>query len=135
MDDNTYKKMHPTSTSSPKFYPLPKIHKRGTPFRLTVSSRGSVTSGVGKELVAILKSLVIKYICHVNNTEEFVECMRNIRLGAPKCITSYDVAAHFISLSVEPAIHIIDKTRIAHIISTKNHNISTSHQTTTGILS
>ena len=28
MDENTYKRMYPTVTSAPKFYGLPKIHKR-----------------------------------------------------------------------------------------------------------
>ena len=37
---------------------LPKIHKVGTPLRPIVSSRGSITCGVAKELTHIFKPLV-----------------------------------------------------------------------------
>ena len=43
-----------------KFYGLPKIHKPDTPLRPIVSSCGSVTYGVAKELAKILKPLVGK---------------------------------------------------------------------------
>ena len=43
---------------SPKVYGLLKIHKVGTPLRPIVSSRGSITYGVAKELAYIIKSLV-----------------------------------------------------------------------------
>ena len=38
----------------PKFYGLPKIHNPDTPLRPIVSSCGSVTYGVAKELAKIL---------------------------------------------------------------------------------
>ena len=51
---NTYKSMYPTGCVPPKFYALPKIHKPDTPLRPIVSSCGSVTYGVAKELAKIL---------------------------------------------------------------------------------
>ena len=59
--------MYPTGVSAPKFYGLPKIHKKDIPLRPTVSSIGSVTYKVAKELARILESLVGKTIYHVNN--------------------------------------------------------------------
>ena len=47
--------MYPTGCVPPKFYGLPKIHKPDTPLRPIVSSCGSVTYGVAKELAKILK--------------------------------------------------------------------------------
>ena len=55
---NIYKSMYPTGCVPPKFYGLPKIHKPDTPLRPIVSSCGSVTYGVAKELAKILKPLV-----------------------------------------------------------------------------
>ena len=52
--------MYPTGCVPPKFYGLPKIHKPDTPLRPIVSSCGSVTYGVAKELAKILKPLVGK---------------------------------------------------------------------------
>ena len=50
LDSLTYKSMYPTGCVPPKFYGLPKIHKLDTPLRPIVSSCGSVTYGVAKEL-------------------------------------------------------------------------------------
>ena len=52
--------MYPTGCVPPKFYGLPKIHKPDTPLRPIVSSCGSVTYGVAKELAKILKPLLGK---------------------------------------------------------------------------
>ena len=80
MDENTYKRVYPTGASAPKFYGLPKIHKEDVPLRPIVSSIGSVTYGVAKELSRILKPLVGNSIYHVNNSKEFAEEIRNIKL-------------------------------------------------------
>ena len=58
LNTNKYKQLYPTSAIPPKFYGLPKIHKTGTPLRPIVSSRGSITYGVAKELSHIIKPLV-----------------------------------------------------------------------------
>ena len=71
MDENTYRRMCHTGASAAKVYGLPKIHKKDVPLRPIVSSIGSVTYGVAKELSQILKPLVCKSIYHVNNSNEF----------------------------------------------------------------
>ena len=58
INDNQYKKMYPTGAVPPKFYGLPKVHKRGIPLRPIVSSKGSISYEVAKELARILKLLV-----------------------------------------------------------------------------
>ena len=60
LSNQTYKAMYPMGCVPPKFYGLPKIHKPDTPLRPNVSSCGSVTYGVAKELAKILKPLVGK---------------------------------------------------------------------------
>ena len=88
---NTYKSMYPTGCVPPKFYGLPKIHKPATPLRPIVSSCGSVTYGVAKELAKILKSLVGKSPHHINSTQDFVEQARQFKLEPGECLSSYDV--------------------------------------------
>ena len=58
IQENTYKEMYPTGVSPPKFYGLPKIHKKNIPLRPIVSSIGSVSYGVAKELARIIKPLM-----------------------------------------------------------------------------
>ena len=78
LDSLTYKSMYPTGCLPPKFYGLPKIHKPDTPLRTIVSSCGSVTYGVAKELANILKPLVGKSPHHINSTQDSVEQVKHI---------------------------------------------------------
>ena len=99
--------MYPTGCVPPKLYGLPKIHKADTPLRPIVSSCGSVTYGVAKELVKILKPLVGKSPHHINSTQDFVEQVKHITLGPGECLSTYDVSALFTSVPVDPALNII----------------------------
>ena len=112
LDSNTYKSMYPQAMS-PKFYGLLKIHKPDTPLRPIMascgilSSCGSVTYGVAKELAKILKPLVGKSPHHINSTKDFVEQAKHITLAPGECLGSYDVSALFTSVPVDLALNII----------------------------
>ena len=69
-----------------------------------MSSCGSVTYGVTKELTKILKPLVGKFPHHINSTQDFV---KNVTLLPGECLSSYDVTALFTSVPVDPALGII----------------------------
>ena len=99
--------MYPTGCVPPKFYGLPKIHKHDTPLRPIVSSWGSVTHGVAKELAKILKPLVGKSPHHINSTQDFVEQVKHITLAPGECLSSYDVSALFTSVPIDPSLNII----------------------------
>ena len=92
LDSNTYKSHVPHRLCPPKFYGLPKIHKPDTPLRPIVSSCGSVTYGVAKELAKILKPLVGTSPHHINSTQDFVEQLKHITLAPGECLSSYDVS-------------------------------------------
>ena len=72
-----------------------------------VSSCGSVTYGVAKELAKILKPLVGKSPHHITSTQDFVEPAKQIKLEPGECLSSYDVSALFTSVPIEPALNII----------------------------
>ena len=101
--------MYPTGAGIPKFNGLPKIHKAGVPLRPIVSCRGSVSYGTAKELARILKPLAGITIYSVQNTKDFVEQVKNIKLQQDEYIISYDVKAPFTSVPKEPAIKIIQQ--------------------------
>ena len=107
LDSNTYKSMYPTGCVPPKFYGLTKIHKPDTPLRPIVSSCGSVTYGVAKELAKILKPLVGKSLHQITSTEDFVEQAKQIILEPGECLSSYDMSALFTSVPIDPALNII----------------------------
>ena len=80
MSENTYKMMYSTGASGLNFHGLPKIHKKDVPLRPIVSSIGSVTHSVAKELARILKHLVSNSIYHVVSSKEFADEVRNTKI-------------------------------------------------------
>ena len=109
INEALYKKLYPTGAGVPKFYGLPKIHKRETPLRPIVSSIGAVSYQTSKELARILSPLVGRSPYHVHNNQDLLEDLRSIKLGKDECLMSFDVQALFTSVAIEPAIKIIKK--------------------------
>ena len=122
--------MYPTGAAAPKFYGLPKIHKRGIPLRPIVSSRGTTTYEAAKELARILRTLVGRSPHHIKNTTDFVDQIHGIQLQEGECVSSFDVSALFTSVPTEPAINILkrklEKDQELHlrILMTVKHNWS-----------
>ena len=120
--------MYPTGAGIPKFYGLPKVHKAGVPLRPIVSSRGPVTYNTSKGLARIFKPLAGRSTFSVQNTMDFVEQVKNIRVQPQECIVSYDVKALFTSVPIKPAIKITkqlleDDKELQHRTSMTVHNI------------
>ena len=109
IQENTYRRLYPTGASSPKYYGLPKVHKTGIPLRPIISCIGSVSYETAKELSKILKPLVGNTPYSVQNTQDFIHSIQDIKLQDDECMVSYDVEALFTSVPVKPAITIIQK--------------------------
>ena len=86
-----------------------RFTRKTTPLRPIVSSRGSVTYGVAKELARILKPLTGNTIHQVNNYMEFADDIKKIKLEEGGCIISYDVFTLFTSIPVQSAKEITKK--------------------------
>ena len=130
LNEDTYRKLYPTGAVSPKFYGLPKVHKPGIPLRPIVSSTGTATYNTAKELARILKPLVESSIHHVHNTRDFVEKIKETRLKQGECIISYDVAALFTSVPIQPVINII-KEKLTNDTELHQRTSMTINQITT----
>ena len=72
-----------------------------------MSSRGSITYEVAKELAYIIKPLVGQSPHHLQKTQHFVQQIQNKRQEAGEVMTSFDVKALFTSVPVDPSIHIV----------------------------
>ena len=79
------------------------------PLRPIVSSIGSVTYVTSKELSRILKPLVGRSPHHVQNNQEFIQQLEDIKLRSDDIIMSYDVKAFLTSVPIKPALKIIKK--------------------------
>ena len=63
----------------------------------------------GKRAVKNFETLVHNSTHHVNNSKEFAEEIRNIKLARGECITSFDVTALYTSIPVADAIEVIKR--------------------------
>ena len=91
----------------PSYMVLPKIHKPDTPLRPIVSSCGSVTYGVAKELAKILKTFSWQFPTPHQQHPDFIEQAKQFKLEPGECLSSYDVSALFTSVPIGPALKII----------------------------
>ena len=109
IDDTTYKRLYPTGAVPPKYYGLPKVNKPGMPLRPIISSIGSVTDAIAKELARIIKPLMGGSQHHVKNNRDFIQIIEGIQLRPDECMMSFDVESLFTSVPIEPSIGIIKK--------------------------
>ena len=108
LKEEMYKRLYPTGAGSPKFYGLPKIHKDGIPLRPIISTIGTVTYNTAKELARILKPLVGLSNHHIQNTMDFAEQIKEVKLKKEENMVSYDVTALFTSVPIPPVLKIIE---------------------------
>ena len=134
LQENIYRKMYPTGASPQRFYGLPKIHKKNIPLRPIVSSIGSVAYGVAKILANIIKPLMGCSEHHVQNSQMFVEEIKDMKLEKGECITSYDVVALFTSIPISSAIEVMKKKLEEDRVTEQNHLASEQHLRTPGLL-
>ncbi|XP_072171564.1 uncharacterized protein [Diadema setosum] len=89
----------------PAFYGLPKIHKTDTPLRPIVSNINSVTYNIAKQLTSILSPLVGLSEHHIQNSGDFIEKVRDIKVEENETIA--DVSALFTSVPPDKAIEVV----------------------------
>ena len=58
MSSQLYHQLHPTRDEVPKFYSLPKIHKKDFPLRPIVSNVGGISHPIDKYLANTMGPLV-----------------------------------------------------------------------------
>ncbi|XP_072050079.1 uncharacterized protein [Amphiura filiformis] len=141
-----YRQLYPTTETPPKFYGLPKIHKKDTPLRPIVSSVGSITYSSAKLVADILAPLVGKTEHHVANSQIFAERIKNETVEEDEELRSYDVTALFTSVPVDKALRIIqarleqdntlsDRTHVTKLLEHKLGVIQTLHHRAGSIIS
>ena len=107
ISDSVDHKIYPTSEYVPKFYGLPKIHKKDSPLKPIVSGIGSISYKVAKYLTVILSPMMGKNGFTLKNSEDFVNKVKDLEVPPPRKMVSYDVSAIFTSIPVDEAIQVI----------------------------
>ena len=100
-----------TTTTLPRLYGLPKIHKDGLPLRPICSCYNGPSTNLSRFLTKILKNLTAesKFKFNIKDSTEFQEKLKDIQIGDSERLVSFDVVSLFPSVPVELAIGIIMK--------------------------
>jgi len=73
-----YRKFYPKGCSAPKFYGLPKIHKKETPLRPIEVCYSSPAKSAGRFLATIFKSLLTTQKSYIKSSIDLVEKLKNL---------------------------------------------------------
>ena len=107
IDQSLYDKLRPSARVVPCIYGLPKVHKNNIPVRPIVSSIGSVCYNLARFISDLLSLLVGKSPHHIQNSQDFVTRIKDLKLDDNEILISYDVTALFTSVPVEGAIEVV----------------------------
>ena len=108
-----YRQLRPSSSTCPRFFGQPKIHKPDIPLRPIVASRGGPTYNTAKHLTKILQPLVGNTPHHVSNSDQFVQHIQNLNLRPSDIMVSFDVVSLFTNVPTGEAC-LIAKERLTN---------------------
>jgi hypothetical protein len=94
----------PTYSKPPHLYGLPKVHKEGLPLRAIVSSIGSPCHNLARYLLNHIRPVSGKRLSHINNSFEFIDCIKQIELEKEDQLVSFDVVSLFTSVPRQEAV-------------------------------
>ena len=90
-------------------YGLPKVHKEGVPMRPIVSTIGSPTYRLAKELARILTPLTGKNTYTVKNSGEFVRRLKDVVINPADKLVSFDVTSLFTQVPLDHALKVVEQ--------------------------
>lgn len=106
----------PSYSNPPQIYGTPKIHKEGTPLRPIVSTIGSPTYHLAKELARILTPLTGKSTSFVKNSAHFVNTISEVEIEDHNRLVSFDVVSLVTRVPIDEALAVVaqDDTLFEH---------------------
>ena len=107
IDQNLFDSLVPQTTMIPRIWGAPKVHKEGYPLREIVDSVNSITKPADKYISKIIKTYRGNTQHHINNSTDFINKIKDIKVEADETIVSYDVVALYPSIPQDEAIHLV----------------------------
>ena len=119
-----YNKLLPTgnSSSAPRFYDLPKIHKANCPMWPIVSACGMATYQLAKFLTKILQKYTGITHSFVKDSKGFSQYLRSVHIEQDEELGSFDVPALFTSIPVPTTLDVINCSFTEHIEVTETRD-------------
>ena len=126
LSKDEYWKLYPTSGNTPWYYGLPNIHRTTIPLRSIISSINSITFDTANFHAKIISPLLGKTSYHIQNTIDFLDEIKGIRLQDVEEVVSYDVTAFFTSVPMDEALNSIHHSLESDYILHERTKLSSS---------
>ena len=119
--ESDYKQIYPSGCTPASSYPLLKAHKpnKDYPARNIVSHRGCPQDALSSYLIPILQPLLKKSPYKCKNSSDFVDKIKNLRLG-DDILVSFDAEALYPSIPLSKCIKEIER-RLSNDDSLASH--------------
>jgi hypothetical protein len=123
----TYHKIYPTTHLQPCIQGHEKVHKEGGPLRPIVAGRGSITSGLSKELTRIIQPTLGKTPYHLKDSEDLKQKIGDMIIPPTHMMVSFDVTNMYTKIPQNKAVEVIrtyllnDPTLYTHDTNTHHH--------------
>jgi hypothetical protein len=104
LPEETKKKLIPHTSTPPRLYGLPKIHKEGVPLRPIVNCIASPTYSLAKYLTGLLNPLVGYSPSHIRNSEDFIHKLNTISLKESDILVSFNVVSLLTRVPLEETL-------------------------------
>jgi hypothetical protein len=92
------RRLAPKHTKASHLYELPKVHKEGYPMRAIVSGIGSPCHKIARYLLRLISPLAGKSNSHFNNSMDFIEQVKGVKMERNDEMVSFDVVNLFTSV-------------------------------------
>ncbi|XGW23514.1 hypothetical protein V3C99_005612 [Haemonchus contortus] len=141
LDEKFLSRLRLDSPSCPVFYSLVKTHKLAPDELLSTSSVtfkirpiiscvGGPTDRISWFLNCIVSQLLTKVPSHLSNTNQFLEKLRNLRLGSSCVMESFDVTSLYTNVQNEQALQALSEMLDRHGRSIETFGLGKARITT-----
>lgn len=94
-------RLEPDTLGLPKFYGLPKIHKKDTPLRPITATIGCVGYLTAKVFAKMIDQVFPRTDHHIKDSYEFAKYIQNVTIEETDILVSFDVVSMYTSIPFE----------------------------------
>jgi len=105
----THKYINSSNPILPRAYGLPKIHKKGHPLRIIISSSGSPLHKLASYLQKILQDSLPIASSHINNSRDLIQKLEKLYIPENYILVSLDVISLFTNVPIDLITDILDE--------------------------
>ena len=107
ISEEQFEMLKPHQYQIPRMSGRPKVHKISHPLREIVDNTGSVVKNTDKHISNIISKYAFENPYRLQNTEDFVNRVKDLKISEDETLVSYDIVAMYRSIPQEKALDMV----------------------------